>query len=366
MTSLFEWNPLLDTGLAEIDQQHQHLFALVNSFGAALAEQRLSEIEMGDLFSELVDYTCYHFEAEETLMYQHNIDPRYTHQHKGLHQQFVAEVGGLYRQFQSDKEGTGKHLFDFLVNWVIFHIMGTDAALARQISQIEKGLSPQAAYDLENHHADPQTLLLFRSLQNLFELVSTRNQQLIELNNSLEEKVKQRTRELETANSHLKVLAATDSLTGLLNRRRALEVLRLLWPKKEQPLSCIMLDADYFKEINDSYGHDAGDDVLRALAQELMENVRTDDYVCRLGGDELLIICPATDAAGALHLAQTLQEHIASLQVPAGTGFWHGSVSIGVASRQAGMKTIEDLIKAADRSVYAAKAAGKNCVRMLT
>lgn len=77
-----------------------------------------------------------------------------------------------------------------------------------------------------------------------------------------------------------------------------------------------------------------------------------------------MLICPATDAAGALYLAEMLHKHIAALQVPAGAGFWRGSVSIGVAVRQIEMKSIDVLIKAADRSLYAAKAAGRNCVRM--
>ncbi len=237
----------------------------------------------------------------------------------------------------------------------------------RQLQAIDTGTCPQAAYELEGRHSDKRTALLLRSLKNLFEQVSQRNQQLTELNRSLEDKVRQRTRELETANTHLENLASTDVLTGLVNRRRAIEILRLLWQEPEingQQLACMMIDADNFKQINDHYGHDAGDDVLRVLARVMTHAVRTDDTVCRLGGDEFMLICPATDAAGALYLAEMLHKHIVDLQVPVGKGFWQGSVSIGVAIRQTDMNSIDDLIKAADSSLYAAKAAGRNCVRM--
>lgn len=365
MTPIFEWTPLLDTGLEEADRQHQHLLNLINSFGDAVANQRVNETDVATLYEELVDYTCYHFEEEERLMMQSHIDPRHVKEHSGMHQSFIAEVDRLYRSYRNNLQEGGSSLFDFLLNWVAYHIMGTDMAMARQLQAIASGAGPQAAYDSEGKHSDKRTALLLRSLKNLFEQVSQRNYQLTELNRSLEEKVRERTLELEHANTHLEMLASTDALTGLVNRRRAMEILRLLWQESttyQQPLSCMMIDADNFKQINDRYGHDAGDEVLRVLARELTAAVRTDDSVCRLGGDEFMLICPTTDTAGALYLAQQLHGHISSLKIPAGEGCWQGSISVGVATRTLNMTSIEDLIKAADRSVYAAKAAGRNCV----
>lgn len=367
MSPIFEWNKLLDTGLKETDRQHQHLVNLINSFGEILANNRLNDADVVTMYHELVDYARYHFDEEERLMVQFKIDSRHVKQHTQMHQSFIAEVNRLYQSFHDDQQEGGNRLFDFLLNWLTYHIMGTDMAMAKQLQAIDAGTCPQTAFEKEGRHSDKRTALLLRSLKNLFEQVSQRNQQLTELNRSLEEKVRQRTRELETANSHLENLASTDVLTGLVNRRRAMEILRLLWqePKTDgQQLTCMMIDADNFKQINDRYGHDAGDDVLRVLAREMTHAVRTDDTVCRLGGDEFMIICPATDNVGALYLAEMLHKHIAALQVPAGEGFWQGSVSIGVAVWQTEMKSIDELIKAADRSLYAAKAAGRNCVRM--
>jgi len=126
---------------------------------------------------------------------------------------------------------------------------------------------------------------------------------------------------------------------------------------------CMMIDADHFKEVNDTYGHDAGDLVLRELATALKHAVRSDDIVCRLGGDEFFIICPQTDKAGGMHFAETICQSIAALRVPTGDGAWQGSVSIGVAARSDEMDNLDELMKLADEGVYLAKKAGKNCVR---
>ena len=125
-----------------------------------------------------------------------------------------------------------------------------------------------------------------------------------------------------------------------------------------------MIDADYFKQVNDSHGHDAGDAVLNELARTLKYSLRTDDMVCRLGGDEFFVLCPNTDEVGGLHIAKQLHQAVSELRVPTGSDFWQGSVSIGFAAKNAAMKGQDELIKAADEGVYAAKNAGKNCVRV--
>ncbi|MDZ7753770.1 MAG: GGDEF domain-containing protein [Gammaproteobacteria bacterium] len=129
------------------------------------------------------------------------------------------------------------------------------------------------------------------------------------------------------------------------------------------PLAVIMIDADDFKPVNDTFGHDAGDEVLIRVARELRHAVRSDDLVCRMGGDEFLVICPRTPLEGAEQVAANAWRRISALRVPVGDGEWRGSISAGVAVRHAGMRGVADLIKDADEAVYAAKAAGRNCVR---
>ncbi len=124
----------------------------------------------------------------------------------------------------------------------------------------------------------------------------------------------------------------------------------------------MMIDADGFKVINDTYGHEAGDEVLRQLARCLKNSVRNDDVVCRLGGDEFLILCGLTNLTGAITIAEKLRREVAALRIPAGAGVWQGSVSVGVAERTSVLDTFDDLLKLADDAVYAAKRNGRNCV----
>jgi hemerythrin len=127
----------------------------------------------------------------------------------------------------------------------------------------------------------------------------------------------------------------------------------------------MMIDADHFKEVNDTYGHDAGDVVLNELARTLKYSFRSDDVVCRLGGDEFFVICPNTNLEGGMYAAEISRNAASKLRVPTGGEPWHGSVSICVAVWAPEMKSYEELIKVADNSVYAAKQAGKNCVRFI-
>ncbi|MFO7576601.1 MAG: GGDEF domain-containing protein [Pelovirga sp.] len=365
---VFQWTEYLETGLTDVDRQHRHLVDLTNAYGNLLAHGDVKDRDVEQLLTELVDYTVYHFEEEERLMAHKAVDARHMDQHKIEHQGFLQEVSLLQRTGTGAALQTNKHLFDFLLNWLIYHIMGPDMSLARQIAAIDAGQSPESAYQNEGKTTDRATALLLRALKNLFQQMTLRNKELVELNQSLEEKVTLRTRELTDANAYLEELASTDVLTGLMNRRRALEVLRHQWQKSAEnnsALACLMIDADNFKPVNDKYGHDAGDQVLCALARELSYAVRTDDFVCRLGGDEFLVICPATNRAGALHLAAQLHGRIAALRIPVGDGAWQGSISVGAAVRTSTMASYEELIKAADRSVYAAKQDGRNCVRMV-
>ena len=296
------------------------------------------------------------------------VDNRHAEQHKRDHQDFLQEVTVLREQMLITQVGNGTDLFEFLINWLVFHIMGSDMSMARQIAALQKGQSADDAYLAEERVVDKATGLLLKSIKNLFQQVSSRNKQLSDLNQTLEQKVKSRTQSLSEANQRLGELAATDVLTGLSNRRHAMQLLMQLWEEstaKKLPLACMMIDADGFKRINDSYGHDAGDIVLCELAKHLTYAVRTDDLVCRLGGDEFLILCPNTAEDGAMLVAQNVHAQIAALTVPVTGGAWSGSVSLGVAVRTDAMLKPENLIKLADLGVYAAKEAGRNCVKMV-
>jgi diguanylate cyclase (GGDEF)-like protein len=151
-------------------------------------------------------------------------------------------------------------------------------------------------------------------------------------NQTLEARVAERTLELSLANQRLEQQASTDVLTGLANRRHAMLCLQADWPSQPEPgrsLACVMVDADGLKGVNDVHGHGAGDEVLRQVARALKGAARNDDTVCRLGGDEYLVISRQTTPEGALRLAEKLVQAVRELRVPLGTGVvWSGSVSV--------------------------------------
>lgn len=163
--------------------------------------------------------------------------------------------------------------------------------------------------------------------------------------------------------SDLEDLAYRDELTELPNRRgasRQLEVLMSRAKRHGQQLAVMLVDADRFKAINDDHGHAVGDLVLRELAQRLRERVRREDLVGRWGGEEFLIALPETTRDGAVAVAEALRAAIADRPMAVGPVAMPVTVSIGVAG-WAG-EPLEQLVERSDRALYAAKAAGRDCV----
>ncbi len=363
--NLVVWGRNFETGIADVDEQHKFLVELTNKFGLLISQQDPDQEKLETVFSDLLDYTRYHFHDEEQFMREAGVDERHYEYHVSEHKGFIDEVLRLHLEKGLTKD-TGKDLFEFLMHWLIYHILGSDLSMSRQAAMIGQGISPADAFASNEKEPDNAKELLLRSLNHLFKQVSQRNRELQELNQNLEDKVAQRTRALGEANRQLEKMAMTDVLTGLANRRQALFQLKRYWQDKQNgkdELSCIMIDVDRFKEINDTYGHDIGDAVLVELAKQLQHLVRTDDLLSRLGGDEFLIICPGTDISGAMHLAEQIHHKMSSQKVPIPAERWNYSLSLGVAERTAHMHQPEDLIKNADRGVYMAKESGKNCVR---
>jgi len=167
--------------------------------------------------------------------------------------------------------------------------------------------------------------------------------------------------DLSLKNRELARAAATDNLTGLLNRRRIDEILAQEFDSAQRyshPLSVILVDIDHFKAINDSLGHLVGDQVLQVVAATLAGAVRKHDGVSRWGGEEFLIVCPHTDLAGALSLAEHLRLGIERTELSSGR---RATCSFGVAQLQ-GAGTVSQLLERADAALYRAKRGGRNRV----
>jgi two-component system cell cycle response regulator len=198
-----------------------------------------------------------------------------------------------------------------------------------------------------------------RSAQRLLRIQDERERHVVQMRSLASE--------LAVNNRRLQHTAMTDALTGLQNRRFAFEHLEQEWAtavRQGSALSCIVIDVDHFKTINDTYGHDAGDTVLRHLASVLRDTVRLPDAVCRIGGEEFLVICPNTALADAFKAAERVRAAVNSSVVKLNGVSVKCTVSLGAAAVDTTVGSANELFCKADQAVYRAKREGRNTTRL--
>jgi diguanylate cyclase (GGDEF)-like protein len=182
---------------------------------------------------------------------------------------------------------------------------------------------------------------------------------------NLERAVTERTRELQDANARLERLAVTDGLTGVFNHRRFQEQLQgelIRSERHKRPLGVLMVDVDFFKKVNDSMGHPAGDELLRRLAAVLSTDLRQTDMIARYGGEEFAVILPETTKSEAMQVAERMRQAVEE-RINTGTPWpTRVTVSIGVATFPEDGTTGEAVLTAADQAMYVAKRQGRNRV----
>ena len=161
----------------------------------------------------------------------------------------------------------------------------------------------------------------------------------------------------------LKALAMTDELTGVPNRRAVLGLLAQLLRRGTTPTSLLIMDIDHFKSINDRHGHLIGDETLRTLTANLAEAVAEPALFGRLGGEEFAVVLPGTHLGQAITIAERLRERVMRIDLSRWLGERRLTVSIGVAASVPARDTISVMLRRADAALYAAKDAGRNCVR---
>jgi two-component system cell cycle response regulator len=174
---------------------------------------------------------------------------------------------------------------------------------------------------------------------------------------------------LVEAREHMRFQATHDALTSLLNRGVIMDLLsrEIARSRRERVSTAIMLcDVDHFKEINDSHGHQIGDEVLREVARRLVASVRSYDYVGRYRGEEFLVILNNCDEASAPGRAEEMRKAISDVPVQTAAGLFTVTASTGVRQTENwGFRSVEALLHEVDGTLYAAKAAGRNCVRFV-
>ena len=199
---------------------------------------------------------------------------------------------------------------------------------------------------------------------------SDKYDRLLEDFQRLEAELKRAQRSLEIKEIELKAVLAqaheitnTDVLTFLPNRRKIIvdlqeEVIRST--RYGTPLSISVVDIDYFKDINDTYGHAIGDEVLRTIGARLKEQIRHQDTIGRFGGEEFLIVLPNSDLKAAVEQANRLCQHVRSMQIEFESHSFSVTVSIGVAQLKVPQENWEQLLHRADTAMYKAKNSGRN------
>lgn len=178
--------------------------------------------------------------------------------------------------------------------------------------------------------------------------------------------LRQRDRELALALAAMQRLASEDGLTGLVNRRAFIEALQREVERSRRlgsAMSVVMIDLDHFKDVNDQHGHAMGDAVLRGVGGTLRSGIRAVDIAGRYGGEEMCLVLPDTDAAGAATVAESLRVAIAAQPYEDGVHSVNVTASFGVAAfSKDGRDSAEQLLKAADEALYRAKTSGRNRV----
>ncbi len=214
-----------------------------------------------------------------------------------------------------------------------------------------------------------QAFLLSYRFYNSFKTIENQEYELRRHKDSLEETVEKRTAELMEANRQLLSLTIIDGLTQIANRRRFDSYLDIEWQRmkrEKKPLALVLGDIDFFKNYNDNYGHQAGDDCLTAVAQALEKSVnRPADLVARYGGEEFCAILPDTELEGATKIAERMRHNVVDLHFKHefSTANQYVTLSLGVAAAIPDDKrSREALVKLADKRMYKAKKSGRNSV----
>lgn len=244
--------------------------------------------------------------------------------------------------------------------------------IVRPVSKITEYLRNNIGKDGELGESIPVTSSdEFGHMADQFNQLSA---QLNEANRKLQSKVEvadrqllETNKQLKQLNEEFKLLSITDPLTGLFNRRHFDELMTTeigLSNRHGDDNSVLLIDIDFFKGINDTYGHYVGDAVLKSLTSTLLENLRQTDAVCRIGGEEFAVLCKRADADGAMEIAEKLRKAVESTALAKGIDDeLVVTVSIGVASipNNRGSNTPELLFKDVDNALYYSKNHGRNC-----
>ena len=245
---------------------------------------------------------------------------------------------------------------------LFFHFAIPLYQLISHINHIGEGNFEAEPFPISNRK--DEIGLLANSFNNMLSLIQKQMKQLNEHQKYLEEQVQKRTQELENAKNQLEIISKTDELTGLPNRRDLREKIQQeahRATRMNRNFCFIFIDIDKFKNINDTYGHQCGDEVLKTVASTIRQLLRKYDFVARWGGEEFLAVLPETEIQGAKIVAERFRQSIESLHIKYTDIEIPVTVTLGV-SQFDGELGIDKSIQLADEALYDGKMNGRNQV----
>lgn len=315
------------------------------------------------------EFASNHFADEEKMMREIGVDTRHFGQHFTDHQRFIEQLNNIW-DARHTITSPASVLLEFLVAWIRFHILDEDQSLVRQIKRIQAGESPSDAYEAVEASID-RTNSIRAAGRHLHQVMAEQIEYLVKSNQLLEARVMERTRELETVNQRLEMLSRMDGVLGISNRAYFDERIKTEWRlarRHKQPISLLIIDVDYLRRFNDTYGHLEGDNCLRSIARAAREGLfRPTDIVARFGGEELAALLPNTTLEGARLVAERIKSLVDSYAIPHAASDLSSrvTVSIGVSSLEPekGGEAISLLLQA-ENAVSQAKRRGRNQISM--
>lgn len=285
---------------------------------------------------------------------------------------YLHSSNSEYEMMRDKNKITTIQIFIFIFVLLAFFI----AMVKREFKYLKELSNNVLSYDPKLNNLKLKTLdrkdevgIINNAIVSMVKKIDSHAKLLDEINNSLEQKVKERTKELEEANLRLLELSTTDPLTKISNRRHFETYFSNNWAlakRTHTEISIVMCDIDYFKKINDTFGHVIGDEVLIGIAHTMKESLkRSSDLIARYGGEEFIIILYDTNLDEAKKLCEDIQQNISKVDFIKNKDLISKPVtlSFGVSSIIPDIEDEpEDLIKLADSNLYEAKKRGRNCI----
>lgn len=364
MKEIFIWDNNFLTNNEIIDTQHFQLIETINeAIKNTLDDKTYSQEAFSEMSNKIEKYIDKHFKTEEKIMDDNHVFETHSMEHKKMHKAFIDWFKSTFKNNNDFSSFRINEALEYLIQWLAYHILNTDKYMFKQIELINTGIKPVDAFEIEKSKNDNSTQPLVNALKTLYYIVLEKNQQLELANTNLENKVRQRTVDLEEANKRLEAISMTDTLTGLPNRRYIEIILeKAISTYKRYKSNCVVMfiDVDKFKSINDIKGHDVGDRLLKWIAEFLQINLRKSDIVARLGGDEFVAICPEIDLDSGILAANKLLTQLKKTSNMFFSEYWKPSLSIGLCNINEKNDSVDLILRSADEAMYKSKQNGGN------